>query len=141
MLQARIKIGAKNMGNKNNCKESERLGFHPEKSGKEQPVCFKKKTLSVKPVLPDETLWRGTWGRAQVVGTSEFYGPTPLSGRGLLFKYSGLPEKIFPAVPRISKSVSWACRYTREVDVVTRVAIMNYSLILGRLGDQLAALI
>lgn len=114
MLQARIKMCSKHTGNKNNCKESERLGFSPKLSGKEQPVCLKKRRLSVEPVLLCEILWgvgvaRGeTWGLSPVVGTS-FCSPTHLSRRGLLLKYSWLPENISPAVPRISKSVSWAC--------------------------------
>lgn len=41
MLQARIKMYTNNTDTKNNSKESERLGFSPEMSDKEQPICLK----------------------------------------------------------------------------------------------------
>lgn len=91
VLQARIKIHASNMDNRNSCKESEPSGFSPKVSGMEQLICLKKKhgqqSLSV---FPPENQWENL---SQVIGTSDFKSPTHLSRRSLLFNTVGYLER------------------------------------------------
>lgn len=139
VLQARIKILENNTDNKTNCKECEGSGFSPKMSGKEQFICLKKRHCQqslgfVRPYgdLGSVSGCRNLWFFIALLIFQDVVW---------FFNTVGYLKRFSLQCPGLLSLFFGACWYTREVDVVNRLAVMNYSPTLGGLGDQLAALI